>query len=202
MALTGVTNAHGPSPSQQHAGLHRAVWQLQQEVIRPNARFKPTLPKKSRVPIIYRIKQQYYFSGILVFCKTNWPYFEPVNKQGTYETIETISLEKQGRFKLMPREWYDGDKSLQVLLKKMAKAEPQQPPPLPSQQPSTLPGNTILLSHKQILDYRNCAVLKLDTRIRCSRTIVVLLYYLTYFNWTFKATYQTLIDRVLVNLNS
>ena len=112
MALTRVTNAHGPSPSQQHAGLHRAVWQLQQEVIRPNARFKPTLPKKSRVPIIYRIKQQYYFSGILVFCKTNWPYFEPVNKQGTYETIETISLEKQGRFKLMPREWYDGDKSI------------------------------------------------------------------------------------------
>ena len=25
IAFTGVTNAHGPSPSQQHAGLQRAV---------------------------------------------------------------------------------------------------------------------------------------------------------------------------------
>ena len=29
-------------PSQQHAGLHHAVWRLQQEVTRPKARFKPT----------------------------------------------------------------------------------------------------------------------------------------------------------------
>ena len=36
-------------PSQQHAGLHRAVWQLQQEVTRLKARFKPTSPKKSGV---------------------------------------------------------------------------------------------------------------------------------------------------------
>ena len=33
-----------PHPSQQHAGLHHAVWQPQQEVTRPKARFKPTLP--------------------------------------------------------------------------------------------------------------------------------------------------------------
>ena len=38
-----------PHPSQQHAGLHHAVWQLQQEVTRPKARFKPTSPKKSEV---------------------------------------------------------------------------------------------------------------------------------------------------------
>ena len=31
-----------PPPSQQHAGLHHAVWRLQQEVTRPKARFKPT----------------------------------------------------------------------------------------------------------------------------------------------------------------
>ena len=49
MAFTGVNNPHEPSPSQQHAGLHHAVWQLQQEVTRPRARFKPTLPEKSGV---------------------------------------------------------------------------------------------------------------------------------------------------------
>ena len=38
-----------PHPSQQHAGLHHAVWQLQQEVTRLKARFKPTSPKKSGV---------------------------------------------------------------------------------------------------------------------------------------------------------
>ena len=38
-----------PHPSQQHAGLHHAVRQLQQEVTRPKTRFKPTLPKKSEV---------------------------------------------------------------------------------------------------------------------------------------------------------
>ena len=36
-----------PQPSQQHAGLHHAVWQQQQEVTRPKARFKPTSPEKS-----------------------------------------------------------------------------------------------------------------------------------------------------------
>ena len=46
MAFTRVTNAHGPS---QHAGLHHAVWQLQQEVTRPKASFKPTSAEKSRV---------------------------------------------------------------------------------------------------------------------------------------------------------
>ena len=38
-----------PHPSQQHADLHHAVWQLQQEVTRPKARFKPTSPEKSGV---------------------------------------------------------------------------------------------------------------------------------------------------------
>ena len=38
-----------PHPSRQHAGLHNAVWQLQQEVTRPKARFEPTSPKKSGV---------------------------------------------------------------------------------------------------------------------------------------------------------
>ena len=31
-----------PHPSQQHAGLQHAVWQLQQEVTKSKARFKPT----------------------------------------------------------------------------------------------------------------------------------------------------------------
>ena len=46
MTFTGVTNAHGPSPSQQHACLQYAVWQTQQEVTRPKARFLPTSPEK------------------------------------------------------------------------------------------------------------------------------------------------------------
>ena len=33
-----------PHPSLQHAGLHHAVCQLQQQVIRTNAKFKPTSP--------------------------------------------------------------------------------------------------------------------------------------------------------------
>ena len=32
MASNGVTNAHGPSPSQQHAGVQLAVRRLQDEV--------------------------------------------------------------------------------------------------------------------------------------------------------------------------
>ena len=36
-------------PSQQHAGLHLAVWHLQQEVTMPRARFKPISPEKSKV---------------------------------------------------------------------------------------------------------------------------------------------------------
>ena len=49
--ITVVTNAHigDPYPSQQHAGLHHAVCWPQQDVNRPKARFKPTLPKKSGV---------------------------------------------------------------------------------------------------------------------------------------------------------
>ena len=35
MAFTGVTNAHWPSPSQQQAGIHHAVWQLQQDITWP-----------------------------------------------------------------------------------------------------------------------------------------------------------------------
>ena len=38
-----------PHPCQQHASLHHAVWQTQQEATRPKTRFKPTLPKKSGV---------------------------------------------------------------------------------------------------------------------------------------------------------
>ena len=38
-----------PHPSQQHAGLHHAFWQLQQEATRLNARFEPASPKKSGV---------------------------------------------------------------------------------------------------------------------------------------------------------
>ena len=44
MAFNGV-NGH-ESPSQQHAGLQHAVFQLQQEVIRLLARFKHTLSEK------------------------------------------------------------------------------------------------------------------------------------------------------------
>ena len=36
-----------PRRSQQHASLYHAVLQLQQEVTRPKARFKPAVPKKS-----------------------------------------------------------------------------------------------------------------------------------------------------------
>ena len=36
-------------PSQQHAGLHHAVWKPQQEVTRAKARFKHTLHEKSGV---------------------------------------------------------------------------------------------------------------------------------------------------------
>ena len=43
MAFSGVISIH------QHAGLHRAVRQLQQEVTRPKARFEPTLSKLFRV---------------------------------------------------------------------------------------------------------------------------------------------------------
>ena len=45
MVFTGVSNAHGPSPSQQHAGLQHAFFCLYQEVTRPKARFKPTSPR-------------------------------------------------------------------------------------------------------------------------------------------------------------
>ena len=38
-----------PQPGQQQTGIHNAVWQLQQEVIRPKIRFKPTLLEKSGV---------------------------------------------------------------------------------------------------------------------------------------------------------
>ena len=33
-------------PGQQHAGLQHAVWQTQPEVTMPEARYKPTTPKK------------------------------------------------------------------------------------------------------------------------------------------------------------
>ena len=50
MAFTGVTtNAHGLSSSQQLAGLQHSVLQQQQDITRPNARLKLTLPKKPGV---------------------------------------------------------------------------------------------------------------------------------------------------------
>ena len=45
----GVTNPRGLSP--QHTGLQHAVFRLQQEVTRPKAKFKPTLPEKSEVDV-------------------------------------------------------------------------------------------------------------------------------------------------------
>ena len=47
--LLGSPMLMDPHPSQQHIGLHYAVWQPQQEVTRPKPRFKTTLPKKSGV---------------------------------------------------------------------------------------------------------------------------------------------------------
>ena len=47
--LLGSPMIMDPHPNQQHAGLHHAVWQLQQEVTKPKARFKPTSPEKSGV---------------------------------------------------------------------------------------------------------------------------------------------------------
>ena len=38
-------------PSQHHVGLQRAVFQLQQEETSPSDRFRPTLPKKSKVDV-------------------------------------------------------------------------------------------------------------------------------------------------------
>ena len=43
-------------PSQQHTGLLHAVWQPQQVVTRPKARFQPTSPKKSGVDLSFKIK--------------------------------------------------------------------------------------------------------------------------------------------------
>ena len=42
--LLGPSMLMDPHPSQEHVGLQYAVWQLQQEVTRPRARFEPTLP--------------------------------------------------------------------------------------------------------------------------------------------------------------
>ena len=47
--LLGSPMLIDPHPSQQHAGLHHAVRQLQQEVARPKARFKTTSLKQSGV---------------------------------------------------------------------------------------------------------------------------------------------------------
>ena len=47
-----------PHPSQQHVGLHYAVWQLQQEVTRPKAR--STLPEKSGVDGGSKLGANYY----------------------------------------------------------------------------------------------------------------------------------------------
>ena len=45
--LPGSPMLMDPHPIQQHVGLHHAVSQLEQEVTRPKARFKPISPKKS-----------------------------------------------------------------------------------------------------------------------------------------------------------
>ena len=52
MALTGVTNAHEPHPSQQHAGLRHAVLRPQQDV---------TIPKAS---IYYQFNVEYETSSV------------------------------------------------------------------------------------------------------------------------------------------
>ena len=49
MAFTGSPMLVDPYPRQQNSGLQHAVWWPKQEVSRPNARFKPTLPKKSEL---------------------------------------------------------------------------------------------------------------------------------------------------------
>ena len=53
-----------PNPSQQlHAGVHHAVWQLQQEVTRSMARFKPTIS-------LWWMRDQIRCQHILVSCFT------------------------------------------------------------------------------------------------------------------------------------
>ena len=50
MAFTGVTNAHGPSPKPTACrSTSCSLMKPQQEVTRPKARLKPSLPKKSKV---------------------------------------------------------------------------------------------------------------------------------------------------------
>ena len=56
MAFKGAMD---PLPSQQHEGLHHSVWQLQQEITREKARFKPTSPEKSGVDDSRKFWQTY-----------------------------------------------------------------------------------------------------------------------------------------------
>ena len=56
-----------PHPSQQHAGLHHAVWQLQQEVTRLKARFKPGVDGgANQVPT-------FQFFYLVLFLKSSRP---------------------------------------------------------------------------------------------------------------------------------
>ena len=67
MTSTGVTNAHGLSPAAN--SMQVSIWWLLQEVTRPKAKVKPTLPKKSGVDVgAIRCKR------ILVSCFTCTPY--------------------------------------------------------------------------------------------------------------------------------
>ena len=67
-----------PHPTQQHAGLQHAVWQLQQEVTRPNAKFKSSSPEKSGVdgwPIsCHHILVSFFnwWSGLAIITFKNW----------------------------------------------------------------------------------------------------------------------------------
>ena len=82
--LMGPPILMDPHPCQQNAGLHLAVWQLQQEVSRPMPRFKPTSPKKSekdgganQVPTYLGQSLQLYspwWSSLAITTSNHWYY--------------------------------------------------------------------------------------------------------------------------------
>ena len=63
-----------PHPSQQHPDLHHAVGQLQQEVTRPRARFKPTSPENFSS----------YFDSVLFIPTHNWFLGWPIPRLRSY----------------------------------------------------------------------------------------------------------------------
>ena len=99
-----------PHASQQHEGLQHAVWWLQQEVTRPNARFKPTLPEKSGV------------DGGLVANKS-WSAYLNVCTSNYYLCLNAINksfAQKQKKFNiesnLFFRNWESWDRDFVVSL--------------------------------------------------------------------------------------